>query len=120
MRYILTKTKDGYDEQDLRYVFLTFNETTDKYISLIKHFKELHHFKSMAEIMPINYSLENFQIKLMQLSNQRNLMCETESVYTHVQILTFIFLLTLDSCAPFEVKLIKMSPARWITETIKN
>ena len=45
----------------------------------------------MAEIMPIYYSPENFQIKLMQLSDQLNLMCETESVNTHVQILTVIF-----------------------------
>ena len=53
-----------------------------------------------------NYSTENFQIKLMQLSNQLNLMYETVSVNTQVQILTN-FLLALNSCAPFEVKLIK-------------
>ena len=41
-------------------------------------------------------------------------------VDTQVQILTDIFLLALDSCAPFEVKLIKTQPAWWITETIKN
>ena len=41
-------------------------------------------------------------------------------VDTQVQILTDNFLLALDSCAPFEVKLIKRPPARWITETIKN
>ena len=35
-----------------------------------------------------NYSLENFQIKLMQLSNQLNLMYETDSVDTQVQIPT--------------------------------
>ena len=35
-----------------------------------------------------NYSSEIFQIKLMHLSNQLNLMYETDSVYTHVQILT--------------------------------
>ena len=52
----------------------------------------------------------------MQLSNQLNLMYETDSVNTQVQILTKIFLLALDSSAPFEVKLIKRSPARWITE----
>ena len=56
----------------------------------------------------------------MQLSNQLNLMYETDSVDTQVQILTDIFLLALYSCAPFEVKLIKRPPARWITETIKN
>ena len=56
----------------------------------------------------------------MQLSNQPNLMHETDSVDTQVQILTDIFLLALDSCAPFEVKLIKRPPARWKTETIKN
>ena len=67
-----------------------------------------------------NYSPENFQIKLMQLSNQLNLMYETDSVDTQVQILTDIFLLALDFDAPFEMKLIKMPPARWITETIKN
>ena len=67
------------------------------------------------------YSPEIFQIKLMQLSNQLNLMYETDSVGTQVQILTDIFLLALDSCAaPFEVKLIKRPPARWMTETIKN
>ena len=43
-------------------------------------------------------------IKLMQLSNQLNLMYETDSVDTQVQILTDNFLLALDSCAPFEVK----------------
>ena len=47
-------------------------------------------------------------------------MYETDSVDTQVQILTDNFLLALDSCAPFEVKLIKMPPARWMTETIKN
>ena len=67
-----------------------------------------------------NYSPEFFQIKLMQLSNQLNLMYETDSVDTQVQILTDNFLLALDSCAPFEVKLIKRPPARWMTETIKN
>ena len=67
-----------------------------------------------------NYSPENFQIKLMQLSNQLNLMYETDSVATQVQILTDNFLLALDSCAPFEVKLIKRLPARWKTVTIKN
>ena len=30
------------------------------------------------------------------------------------------FLLALESCGPFEVKLIKRLPARWMTETIKN
>ena len=43
-----------------------------------------------------NYSHENFQIKLMQLSNQLNLMYETESVDTQVQILTDNFLLALE------------------------
>ena len=38
-----------------------------------------------------NYSPENFQIKLMELSNQLNLMYETDSVDTEVQILTDIF-----------------------------
>ena len=67
-----------------------------------------------------NYSPENFLIKLMQLSNQLNLMYETDSVDTQVQTLTNNFLVVLDSCAPFEVKLIKRPPARWMTETIKN
>ena len=39
---------------------------------------------------------------------------------TQVQMLMENFLLALDSCAPFEVKLIKRPPARWIIETIKN
>ena len=56
----------------------------------------------------------------MQLYNQLNLMYETDSVDTQVQILTDIFLLALDSCASFEVKVIKNPPARWITETIKS
>ena len=59
-----------------------------------------------------NYSPENFQIKLMQISNQLNLMYETDGVDTQVQILTDNFLLALDSCAPFEVKLRKRPPAR--------
>ena len=63
-----------------------------------------------------NYSPEIFQIKLMHLSNQLNQMYETDSVDTQVQILTDNFLLALDSCAPFEVKLIKRPPARWMTE----
>ena len=67
-----------------------------------------------------NYSPDNFRIKLMELSNQLNLMYETDSVFTQVQILTDNFLLALDSCAPFPVKLIKRPPARWMTETIKN
>ena len=46
-----------------------------------------------------NYFPENFQIKLMQLSNQLNLMYETDSVYTQVQILTDNFLRALDSCS---------------------
>ena len=66
------------------------------------------------------YSPGNFQIKLMQLSIQLNLMYETNSVGTQVQILTDNFLLALDSCSPFEVKLIKRPPARWMTENIKN
>ena len=56
----------------------------------------------------------------MHLSYQLNLMYETDSVDTQVQILTDNFLLALDSCAPFEVKLIKRAPARWMTEFIKN
>ena len=56
----------------------------------------------------------------MQLSNQLNLMYETDSVDTQVQILINNFLLALDSCAPFEVKLIKRPPARWMTEAKKN
>ena len=55
----------------------------------------------------------------MHLSNQLNLMSETDSVDTLAQILTDNFSLALDSCAPFEVKLIKRPPARWITETMK-
>ena len=47
-------------------------------------------------------------------------MYETDSVDTQVQILTNNFLLALDSCAPFEVKLIKRPRARWKTEPIKN
>ena len=45
-------------------------------------------------------------------------MYETDSVDTQVQILTDNFLLALDSCGPFEVKLIKWPPARWIIETM--
>ena len=56
----------------------------------------------------------------MQLSNQLNLMYETDSVDTQEQIRTDSFLLALDSCAPFEVKLIKRPPARMITETLKK
>ena len=41
----------------------------------------------------------------MQLFNQLNQKYETDSVDTQVQILTDKFLLALDSCAPFEVKL---------------
>ena len=67
-----------------------------------------------------NYSPEIFQIKRMHLSNQLNLMYETDSIDTQVQILTDNFLLALDSCAPVEVKLIKRPSARWMTETIKN
>ena len=48
----------------------------------------------------------------MQLSNQLNLMYKTDSVDTQVKILIEIFLLALDSCAPFKVKLIKRPPAR--------
>ena len=59
-----------------------------------------------------NYSPENFQIALMQFSDQLNLMYEVDSVDTQGQILTDNFLLSLDSCAPFEVKLIKRPPAR--------
>ena len=66
------------------------------------------------------YSPEKFKIKIMQLSNQVNLVYETDCVDTQVQILTDNFLLALDSCAAFEVKLIKRPPARWMTETIKN
>ena len=67
-----------------------------------------------------NYFPENFQIKLVQLTYLLNLMYETDSVDAQVQILTVNFLLALDSCAPFEVKLIKRPPARWVTETITN
>ena len=66
-----------------------------------------------------NYSPENFQINLMQLSNHLNLMYDTDSVDTQIKILTENFLLALNSCAPFEAKLIKRPPARWITEAIK-
>ena len=52
-------------------------------------------------------SPEIFQTKLMHLSNQLNLMYETDSVDTQVQILTENFLSALDFCTPFEVKLIK-------------
>ena len=55
----------------------------------------------------------------MHLNNQLNLMYETGSV-DHIQILTYNFLLALDSCALFEVKLIQKPPAKWMTETIKN
>ena len=50
-----------------------------------------------------NYSPENFQIKLMQLSNKLNIIYETDSVDTQVHILMENFLLVLDSCAPFEM-----------------
>ena len=43
----------------------------------------------------------------MQLSNQPNLTYKTDSVDTQVQILTDNFLLAQDSCAPFEVKIMK-------------
>ena len=52
----------------------------------------------------------------MQLSNQLNLMYETDSVDTQVKILTDNFLLAFDSCAPFQMKLM----IETITETIKN
>ena len=54
----------------------------------------------------------NGQIKLIIFklnSNQLDLIYETDSVDTQVQILTDNFLLALDSCAPFEVKLIQRS-----------
>ena len=47
-------------------------------------------------------------------------MYKTDSVDAQVKILTENFLVALDSCAPFETKLIKKPPARWITEDIKN
>ena len=56
----------------------------------------------------------------MQLSNQLDLMYETDCVDTQVEILTDNFLLAVDFCAPLEVKIIKRPPARWMTETIKN
>ena len=47
-------------------------------------------------------------------------MYETDSVDTQVQILTENFLLALDSFAPFEEKLMKRPPSRWITEVIQT
>ena len=64
-------------------------------------------------------SPQNFRIKLIQLSNRQDNMNETDSVGAQVKTLTVNFLLTPDSCAPFETKLIKRPPARWITEAIK-
>ena len=40
-------------------------------------------------------------------------MYETDSVAAQVKILTENFLLALDSCAPFETRLIKRPPAKW-------
>ena len=66
-----------------------------------------------------NYWPENFQIKLMQLSNQLKLMYETNSVNTQVQIiLTDNFLLALNACAQFEVKLIKRPLVIWFLLSI--
>ena len=45
-------------------------------------------------------------------------MHETDSVDVQVKILTGNLLLALNSCAPFETKLIKTQPARWKTEAI--
>ena len=45
---------------------------------------------------------------------------ETDSVDTQVQIPIDNFSLALDSCDPFEVKLIKRPPAGWMTVTVKN
>ena len=45
---------------------------------------------------------------------------ETASVDTQVQILTDNFLLALDYCAPFEEKLIKRPPARWMDRNHKK
>ena len=56
----------------------------------------------------------------MQLSNHLNLMYETDSVDTQVHMLTENILLALYSCAPFEEKVMKRPPARWITEAIKT
>ena len=50
----------------------------------------------MADIMQI-IPLQIFKIKLIQLSNQLNLMYETDNVNGRVQILTDNFLLPLDS-----------------------
>ena len=47
-------------------------------------------------------------------------MYETDSVDAQEKILTDNFLRGLDSCAPFETKLINKPPARWITVAIKN
>ena len=58
-------------------------------VRLISESKEWHHFKSFAEIMPI-IPLKIFKLN-MKLSNQLNLMYETGSVDTQVQILTIIF-----------------------------
>ena len=55
----------------------------------------------------------------MQLSNQLYLMYETDSVDTQAQILTVNSLLAQDSCAPFDVKLLKRSPAR-LTQCSSN
>ena len=49
-----------------------------------------------------NYSPENFQINLIQLSYHLNQIYETDSVDAQVKIPTENFLLVLDSCAPFE------------------
>ena len=87
-------------------------------VRLISESKEWHHFKSKAEIMPI------IPLKFFKLNLCNSLINWTYCMKLIVSILKFKltdnFLLALDSCAPFEVKLIKRPPARWMTATITN
>ena len=48
-----------------------------------------------------NYSAENVKISGIQLSNNVDLMYETDSVDSQAKTLTENFLIALDTCAPF-------------------
>ncbi len=67
-----------------------------------------------------NYNKDDFCLRLIQNSENFNMILDTDNVNTQVDIFTSTFIKCLDDCAPCVTKEIKRSFAPWMNDALKD
>ena len=86
-------------------------------VRLMSESKEWNYFKSMAEIMSL---IPRKKLKIYLCNSLINWTWCMKQIMSILKYKYWIFLLVLNSRAPFKVKIMKRPPAGWIADAIKN